>query len=59
VTLKTLNWIGILVLISNGCTVIDTKRSKRNFVVKLLYVSDLLIARNGIELLSKAKDLVI
>jgi len=38
---------------------IDTKRSKRNFVAKSLYVDGLLIARNGVELLSMAKGLVI
>jgi len=37
---------------------IDTKRSTNNFVVKSLSVNDLLMARNGVELLSKAKGLV-
>jgi len=34
------------------------KGSIRNFVLKSLYVDDLLTAINGIELLSKAKGLV-
>ena len=59
VTLKTIQWIGILVVISSGCTMIDTKRSKRNFIVKSFYVDDLLIARNGVELLSKVKGLIV
>ena len=59
VALKTLQWIGLLVVISSGCTVIDTKRSKSNFIVKSLYVDDLLIAENGVESLSKAKGIVI
>ena len=46
-TLKSLQWIGMLVFhsvnISGGYTVIDTRRSKSNFVVKSLYVDDLLM----------------
>jgi len=64
---SSMDWYIIFhsVVISNGYVVIDeyhydyTKRSKDNFVVKLLYVDDLLIAKNGVELLSKAKDIVI
>ena len=62
-TLRSLQRISVLVshsvLISSGYNVIDIQRSKNNFVIKSLHVDDLLIARNGVELLDKAKDLVI
>jgi len=47
------------VVVSNSYTMIDSKRSKITFAVKSSYVDDLLIAKNGVELLSKAKGLVI
>ena len=61
--------IGILVfhsvVIASDNTMIDadhydyTKRSKGNFVLKSLYVGDLLITRNDVELPSNAKCLII
>ena len=47
------------VVISSGYIVTNTKMSKSNFVVKSLYVDDLLIAGKDLELLSKGKSLVI
>ena len=62
-TLKLFQWISILVfcdaIMSSGYTMNDTKGPKSNFVGKSLDVDDLLIARNHIELLNKAKGLII
>jgi len=44
--------------VSSSYTMIDTKRSKSNFIAKQFYVDDLIIARNGIDLQSNAKDLI-
>ena len=52
-------------VISSGFTMIDkdhhvyTKSPKMKFIAKSSYPNDLLIVGNDIELLSKAKDLVI
>jgi len=65
VTLKSPQQIGVYRLffyymfIYSDDTMITTKEYMSNFVVKSLYVDDLLIARNGVELLIKAKGLVI
>ena len=60
-TLKSRQQVSALVfhslVIPNGYNAIDAKRSKSNFVIKSLSGDDLLIARNGVELLNKVKGM--